>query len=411
MTQRRNDGIEIASYYFPNWHADPLNEAVHGKNWTEWELVKCARSRFAGHQQPKVPVWGYQDETDPNVMAVKIDAARRHGVDAFLFDWYYSEEGPFRERALREGFLRAPNLDDFRFAVLWCNHARQGLHPAPYVMNEFNVTTFSPAEVTPATFDRMTAHLVEAYFRHPNYWKIDGKPWFGVFNLGNLIRGFGGIRECALGMERFRAKAKAAGLPGIHFFCNFNGLREVVDRLEGRKPIEVGNPLQNDYGMTRRELADALGIDSCGPYGWWEHSFFSGFPYLNKAAILRNNVNHWKNHANEYGIDYLPTVMTGWDPSPRTVQSDMYEPRGYPWTGIYSLTPRELAAAFREAKEFLLTLPEGKRTLTVTAWNEWTEGSYLEPDDENGFACLEALRDVFGVAAPLNESNHQPEGK
>lgn len=399
----RQDQIEIAAYYFPNWHVDPLNEAAHGRGWTEWEVVKSARARFAGHRQPKVPVWGYEDETDPNVMARKIDAARNHGVDIFIFDWYYSEEGAFRERALLEGFLRAPNLADFRFSILWCNHARQSLHPAPYLMNEFNVTTFSPAEVTPATFHRMTDHIVNDLFAHPNYWKIDGKPVFSVFNLTNMIRGFGGIRECAAALDRLRQKAVRAGFPGIYFFCNYHGLREVIDRIEGRKATEVGSPLQSAYGMSREELTTLLQIDGCGPYGWWEHSFFSGFPWLDKQSILKNNVNYWYRHSPEYGIDYFPTVMTGWDPSPRTVQSDMYEPRGYPWTGIYELEPKELENAFGKAREFLLTLPENRRILTVTAWNEWTEGSYLEPDEHFGSAYLEALYSVFGVAA-----DHQP---
>ena len=75
--------IPVMAWYFPNWHPDPRNDAWHGKGWTEWEVAKCARPRFPGHEQPRVPLWGYEDESDPAVMEKKIDAALRHGIDGF----------------------------------------------------------------------------------------------------------------------------------------------------------------------------------------------------------------------------------------------------------------------------------------------------------------------------------------
>jgi hypothetical protein len=47
--------------------------------------------------------------------------------------------------------------------------------------------------------------------------------------------------------------------------------------------------------------------------------------------------------------------------------------------------------------ELLDERPPRTRILTINAWNEWTEGSYLEPDTINGMGYLEAIRDVFGV--------------
>ncbi len=52
----------VLAYYFPNWHADEQNAARHGTGWNEWQLLRDARPRFAGHRQPRVPALGYTDE-------------------------------------------------------------------------------------------------------------------------------------------------------------------------------------------------------------------------------------------------------------------------------------------------------------------------------------------------------------
>jgi len=63
-------------------------------------LVKAAGPCFPGHDQPKVPLWGYEDEADPVVMAKNIDVAADHGLEQFLFDWYLYDDGSYLNRAL-----------------------------------------------------------------------------------------------------------------------------------------------------------------------------------------------------------------------------------------------------------------------------------------------------------------------
>src|SRR6267142_5053880 len=125
-----NATVTVVSYYFGNYHpGDPRNTKTKGADWSEWELVKKAKPRFPGHQQPHVPLWGYQDESDPAVMANKIIAAADHGITGFIFDWYYYNDGPFLERPIDDGFLKATNSARLKFALMWANHDWTDIHP------------------------------------------------------------------------------------------------------------------------------------------------------------------------------------------------------------------------------------------------------------------------------------------
>ena len=124
--------MEIAAYYFPNYHVDKRNEEFHGSAWTEWELMKCASPRFASHRQPRIPVWGYEDESLPEVMSKKIRTAQEYGVDVFVFDWYYYDGGSYLQRALDEGFLPAVKGTKFKFALMWANHDWYDRHPCSF---------------------------------------------------------------------------------------------------------------------------------------------------------------------------------------------------------------------------------------------------------------------------------------
>ena len=114
--------VDVAAYYFPGYHADPRIDARKGKGWTEWDLTRAAKPRFEGHDQPRVPAWGYEDESDPTAMAKKIAAAADNGLDAFIFDWYWYEDKPYLNRALDDGFLKARNRGRLKFALMWANH-------------------------------------------------------------------------------------------------------------------------------------------------------------------------------------------------------------------------------------------------------------------------------------------------
>lgn len=374
--------VEVLAYYFPQYHQDPRNDKWHGKGWTEWELVKAARPRYPGHYQPIVPAWGYFDESDPAMTAKEIDIAADNGVTGFIYDWYWYEDGGFLLDGLNKGFLQAPNRDRLKFALMWANHDWINIHPAKY---RDQPETLASGRLSPAGFDRLTDYVIEHYFQHPNYLKIDGKPYFSLYETGTFLAGMGGVEPAKEALHRFREKAKRAGLPGIHL----NGVVWGVSVLPVE--IKIKDPVQ---------VVQELGIDSVTSYAWVHHydPNTHGFPKGSYAHALEQNAKAWQQYRTQFPIPYFPNVSMGWDSSPRTIQSDIFEPRGYPWTAILEgNTPQAFQEALQQAKQFVSESDGIPKIVTLNAWNEWTEGSYLLPDKKHGTAYLQAIKRVFGA--------------
>jgi len=367
-----------AAYYFGNYHVDSRNEKAHGPGWTEWNLVRTAAPRFPGHHQPKVPLWGYEDESDPQVFEKKIAMARAHELNALIFDWYWYKDGPFLNGALERGFLGAANNKDLKFALMWANHDWFDIQPAKLG---------SPAPLQFAggisleTFGEMSDRLLKL-FQHPSHFTIDGAPYFSIYDLFRFVEGMGGVRQAAAALDMLRAKARAIGLAGVHV----NAVTWDIKLLPGHS--EVNN---------LPEFLEQLKIDSTTSYVWIHHTKFAEALTTEYSDVRRQYEIYRDNAAKQLGCTYFPNVTVGWDSTPRACQTDNYRLGEYPFTSvIVNNTPQAFEEALRSAKEFATEhLPAERRMITINSWNEWTEGSYLEPDKDHGAAYLEAIRRVF----------------
>lgn len=361
--------VDVACYYFPNYHVgEPRHEKEYGRrDWNEWELVKKAKPLFPGHRQPKVPVWGYEDEADPGAMARKIDAAADHGVDAFIFDWYWYGGTPFLEKCLNDGFLKARNCGRIKFALMWANHDWTDIFP---VVPGKPQRLMYPGKVTQAEFDALCDHVIRDYFAHPAYWRVEGKPYFSIYELFRLVESFGGVERTRAALDRFREKARAAGLPGIHL----NAVVWGVKILPGETVVK--NP---------EELLTKLGFDSVTSYVWIHH-VWPEKEVTDYAEWREKYFEYMKRAERQYPVPYLPNVTVGWDGTPRNYQ---------PTRVITGNTPERFGEALQVVKERLEKREQGPRVMTVNCWNEWTEGGYLEPDEEWGMRYLEEMKRVM----------------
>ena len=113
---------------------------------------------------------------------MEIEAAVDHGVNVFIYDWYWFDNRPFLENCLNDGFLKAKNRDKMQFYLMWANHTadttwdRRTAHE-PVQLWE--------GKVDFAQFQIIGRRWIEKYFHLPCYYRIDGKPVY-IISLNRL---------------------------------------------------------------------------------------------------------------------------------------------------------------------------------------------------------------------------------
>jgi hypothetical protein len=375
---------KIFAYYFPDYHVDPRNEAWFGAGWTEWDLVRSAQPRFAGHQQPRVPLLGYQDESDPDIAAQYIDLASRHGIDGFLFDYYWYDDGPYLETALENGFLAAANSEELEFSLMWANHDLVDMFPLHDERKPWRL--LKPGGIDRDAFERFANHTIENYFSRPNHIRVDGRPRFTIYDIGRFITGMGGVAEAADTLRWFSARSRAAGYGGVHLDAVMWGFSVLPSEVPQHDPAE---------------LIKALGIDSASSYVWVHHADLGSAAGRMQSweSVAEAAFAAYEKYSAEVPVPFHPNVTVGWDATPRLGADVEYEGSSYPGGPLWTPSVDAFKGGLRSAKSFVERHPLPYREVTINAWNECTEGSYLLPDTQNRYGFLESIREVFGPRA------------
>jgi len=265
----QDDDYHVAAFYWPSMQDDQRSREVFwGEGIGEWEMIRKGKPLFKGHYQPRVPLWGYELDNNPMVMEKKIAAAADHGVDIFIFDWFWFDGEPFLESTLNDGFLKAGNRDRMEFFLFWGNHAATNnwnRHRYP------NDTLIWEGEVDWENYRLIVDRVINRYFKQPNYFKIDGKPVFSLFDFSNLVNSFDGLEGTKEALDYFRAEVEQAGFPGLHLLVEITRytkyMRDRTRRMEGNELMDhIG--IHSIAEKEANEIMEYLGINSATVYTW-----------------------------------------------------------------------------------------------------------------------------------------------
>ncbi len=361
---------DIAAYIWPAYTGDePRTRQFWEKGIGEWQTVKNPTFKPEWSFENPQPLWGYVNEADPSVMEKQIETAYEHGVNVFIYDWYWYDGRPFLEQCLNNGYLKASNNNKVKFYLMWANH------DATYLWDKRNShideTVFS-GQVDYKQFDIITDRIINQYFSHQSYYKINDCPVFMIYDVINFIKGLGGIEQAKKAVESFRDKVKSAGFPDLNLqLCAWS-----------ENAINLGGIDKSRQGSTK-DIAKLLGFNSLTNYQF-VHLTNIDRDYNDVMADIEKE---WRRIDNEYEIPYYPHISVGWDNNLRFVDFK---------SGIMkNNSPENFEKALCKAKEYLDCHADRTPLITINSWNEWTEGSYLQPDTIHGYKYLEAIKNVF----------------
>jgi glycosyltransferase involved in cell wall biosynthesis len=340
--------VKLIAYYLPQFHPIPENNTWWGKGFTEWRNVARAFPVFEGHYQPRVPgELGYYDLRLIDNVRRQVELAKHYGVSAFCFHFYWFGGKRLLELPI-ESFLNNKDLD-LQFCLCWANENWSRRWDGGD--NEVLIAqSHSPHD------DIAFIRYLNKYFQDSRYMTVDGKPVLTVYRPAIIPN----VKDT---VDRWRAEALKMGLPGLYLIAtNSFGFVDYAkygfDALS-EFPPNSGSPTQI------KELTFA--------------SLRTGGVVYSYQSLVASEVNK-----PEFSGTVHPGIMPSWDNSAR---------RPYDGQIFHGSTPalfsRWLHHCLNRARRHRLA----ERLVFVNAWNEWAEGTYLEPDQRYGYAYLNAVKD------------------
>lgn len=302
----------------------------------QWTLIKEAGDRE--------PILGYYRDELPEVQEWHIEQAVQHGISFWIFDWYYDHRTDnvlSNNVALDKGFLNASNREKMQFAVMWCNEENR------------------EPDFTEEQLIRMVRTVGERYLGEPNYLRTeDGRNVFAFTRPDRLIAKFG-ISGTKKVLEAMNEEAKQWG--GLFF---------------------VGIKYPAIQELTVLKMA---GFDACTLYSYNNE----GIPHGEKEApydtILPTVQPIWEKAMESGVLPIIPCVSPDWDPRP-------WKAFGGRDTWRTGSTPEKFELMCRTLKEYVDPV---LNMIVVGTWNEFGEGSYVEPTKTRGNSYLDAMYRAF----------------
>lgn len=357
---KRNDDVKCIAFYLPQFHAIKENDEWWGKGFTEWTNVTKARPLYEGHNQPRVPgrdigYYSLGDDGGRETQLKQIEMAKKYGLSGFCYYYYWFDNG---KRLLEKPLDRMLNDKsiDFPFCLCWANEnwtrSWDGLNtevllPQTYMEN----------------WEEKFAEDILPYLKDERYIKVNGAPYLLIYNVAE-------IKDPKKAINHIREIASENGIKRLHI----SAVRRTLDTKE----FEQAEYCLDSVTDFPPHLIGAVGIDHDDP-----QRFGLG---VGQVKDYRKACDYHANMGKQL-YTYFRTAILEWDNTARRGdKAYIFEEFSFDY---YKKWLYAIKRYTMRQNRF------GENLLFVNAWNEWAEGTCLEPDEKNGYAALEATKEVL----------------
>ncbi|MCU0505484.1 MAG: glycoside hydrolase family 99-like domain-containing protein [Chloroflexi bacterium] len=322
--------------------AAPTGERHVGASYmTFWGIEPEGTPGLWSHPRSDTPRLGTYDSADPEIGERHIATAREHGIDLFLLDFGWITPGSDIDRAARDGLLRASNVDRIDLALLY--------FPDPVVSPTWGEG--------PARFRSDFAYMAAAYFSHPSYLRIDGRPVLVFNGLTAYWEALGVAQTNALFAE-VKKKYDLYLVAGLHPDADPANL--------------VGSPF--DALMLWGNMWGSLGDDPDLTYTYAQYS-----------TAYRGYWTRWHDLAVASGRQFVPSIYPGFDNALAVAAFGQ----------AHTVIGRDLAE-FTSLTRFARQMATDPLAMTlVFSWNDFSEGHAIEPSTGTGETYVDAVAAAF----------------
>lgn len=366
--------VKVLAFNLPQYHTFPENDEWWGKGFTEWTNTKKSKPRFETHYQPREPHddIGYYDLSKVESLYMQAKLAKEHKIYGFCYYYYWFSGHRLMEKPL-DLLLKYPEID-MPFCLCWANEnwTRTWDGKNEDILIKQNYTKE----------DRYNFILdIKKYIDDPRYIRVDNKPVIIVYNSGAIPN----VKEV---FSKWKNVSIELGIGDISIWIvrSFNNTIKSLN-LEGIVDKEIEFPPHNIQNM-------------CNEYVYME-KLKKKLGYIYDYTDMVNKIIKNRNVCFEEKNLYR-TVMLGWDNAARREKGfNTFE--GFDLKKYYDWLRLNIDITEKNFKK-------EERFTFINAWNEWAEGTYLEPDKKYGYASLNIttqaiLKEDFNLAREIKNDN------